>query len=72
MEHAGNDWKRPWVSNGMHRNFITRQPYRGINMFLTGMSGFDNPFWATYRQLQEKGFRFGRARNARTSCSGSR
>src|SRR5690606_39956005 len=37
------------------QNFTTRRPYRGVNVFLTLAAGYDCPFWATYRQIAERG-----------------
>jgi antirestriction protein ArdC len=39
------------------RNLVTKKPYRGVNIFLLGMSEFTSPYWATFRQINELGGR---------------
>lgn len=49
-------WKKPWsVSGGIQMNYITKKPYRGLNVFLTLMQGYASPYWLTFRQTQEVG-----------------
>lgn len=49
-------WRKPWnVKLGTHCNFITKKPYRGINAFVLALSGYSCPYWATYKQIEEKG-----------------
>jgi len=52
MEEHGTDWTRPWTSQGggAHRNIITGANYRGINVLLLGLAGYDAPIWATFKQ----------------------
>jgi antirestriction protein ArdC len=53
----------PWVhylksgSNGYQspKNLVTRKPYRGINLFLLGMSEFSSPWWLTFKQCNDLG-----------------
>lgn len=51
---------KPWepshfVKTGFPRNFLTGQPYQGINVFLLGMQRYASPWWLTFRQAQEMG-----------------
>jgi antirestriction protein ArdC len=49
-------WRKPWNgSANAPRNLITKKPYRGINAFILGCSSFDSPWFATFKQIQEKG-----------------
>lgn len=49
-------WRKPWNSvSGRHRNGESGKPYRGINVWLTSLSGFDSPFWFTMRQIKARG-----------------
>jgi antirestriction protein ArdC len=48
-------WRKPWKCGGAPRNLITGKPYRGLNIFLTVMQGYESPYWLTYRQAQERG-----------------
>lgn len=49
-------WQKPWdVEAGAPKNLASKREYRGINSFLLGMSGFESPYWMTYRQAQQFG-----------------
>jgi len=39
------------------RNFVSGKPYRGINIFLLGMSEFTSPYWVTFKQCSDLGGR---------------
>jgi antirestriction protein ArdC len=65
IEHLGRGCI-PWVhylktggARGyqLRRNLVTKKPYRGLNVFLLGMSEFASPWWATFRQINELGGR---------------
>jgi len=47
-------WKKPWKGGGIPCN-IRGTAYRGINLFLLGMSPYTSPYWLTYRQAKEMG-----------------
>lgn len=57
IDKGVNPWRKPWVSAGAEapRNLASGKPYRGINNLLLGMSGYEAPFWLTYRQAEERG-----------------
>lgn len=55
MESGKFSWKRPWSSIGMPQNYMTKKAYRGINLFITGFSTFDSPFWLTMKQANKLG-----------------
>jgi antirestriction protein ArdC len=50
-------WRKPWtVTAGMQpQNAIDHRPYRGINAFILGMSGYADPRWITYKRAIGKG-----------------
>jgi antirestriction protein ArdC len=53
-------WHKPWQAGaGRPRSMSTGQPYRGVNVFLLGMTaaeeGYGSPFWGTYRQIGDLG-----------------
>ena len=51
LERGVVPWRRPWVGADVHpQNLVSRRPYRGINPFLLGCTGFASPFWLTFRQ----------------------
>jgi len=55
MEQGIVPWQKPWHLKGEHRNLVTGNRYRGINVFLLSCAGYGSPWWLTYRQAQEKG-----------------
>lgn len=48
-------WRRPWSGYGEPMNLTSKRAYRGINVFLLSASGFQSPYWLTFRQAQELG-----------------
>lgn len=59
LEAGTVPWQKPWKVTGLHRNFNSKRPYRGINQFLLDMvaadQGYDSPYWVTYKKLTEAG-----------------
>ncbi len=55
LEAGECPWRKPW--NGGHRApmNITGREYRGVNVFLLGLAGYESPYWLTYRQASERG-----------------
>ncbi len=47
-------WRQPWRTTTPH-NLVTRRAYRGINVIVLGMAGYDSPYWVTYHQAQALG-----------------
>ncbi len=47
-------WKRAYLG-GMPKNGISKKEYNGINIFLLSVRGYANPFWFTFKQVQELG-----------------
>lgn len=49
-------WRKTWRSKGgMPSNLKSGKAYRGINIFLLSMLGYDNPFFVTFKQAKEMG-----------------
>lgn len=48
-------WHKPWGSAGEPKNLVSKKEYRGINTFLLGCSGHSSAYWATFKQIKEKG-----------------
>ena len=58
LEAGVAPWRKPWTGSntlGAHASFVTRKPYRGINAFLTAVSGFECPYWLTFKQVKDMG-----------------
>lgn len=50
-------WRKGWksTSSGLPLNYITRKPYRGINILTLFMTRFESNQWMTYKQAQSIG-----------------
>lgn len=52
-------WQQPWASPEGQLSLSTGKAYRGINPFLLGVTamsrGYENPYWLTYKQAQQRG-----------------
>jgi antirestriction protein ArdC len=61
LEQGVAPWARPWkrVSGYGPTSLATGKPYRGVNVLIletTAMlEGYGSPYWATYRQISERG-----------------
>lgn len=60
LENGVKPWGGVLLRKGRPaQNFLTRKPYRGINILTTAISamknGFDSPFWLTFRQAKKLG-----------------
>jgi antirestriction protein ArdC len=56
LEQGTVPWHKPWNANtGWPRNFVTKRPYRGINVFLLAAMSYESPYWLTFRQAFELG-----------------
>jgi antirestriction protein ArdC len=54
LERGVVPWHQPWTV-GIPRNLVSRQPYRGINVWLTVSAGFGSPYWLTFNQARALG-----------------
>lgn len=52
-------WRRPWGAHSgnvtLPCNLTSNKPYRGINIFLLSMMGYQSPFWLTFKQAKSLG-----------------
>jgi antirestriction protein ArdC len=57
LEEGTVPWRKPWRGGeaGMPRNLQTGHPYRGINVFLLAATGYESPYWLTFRQARQRG-----------------
>lgn len=49
------EWKTKRGSNVFPMNGITKKRYEGINFFLLCMQDYCNPYWLTYKQVEQLG-----------------
>jgi antirestriction protein ArdC len=55
-ENVVAPWRKMWNPlHGADRNLISGKAYRGSNVFMTAVQGFDSPFWATRKQITAAG-----------------
>lgn len=54
LEEGVVPWRKPWVGGGPI-SIRSGRPYRGVNIFLLGMTEYGDPRWGTYRAIQEAG-----------------
>lgn len=60
---AGTDpWRKPWASGvmtGMPMKMSTGKAYRGVNVFVLGLTGaakgYTSPWWGSYKQIEALG-----------------
>lgn len=56
LEKGTPPWRKGWTCGGLCINAESGRPYRGINQIVTGMSGYGDPRWLTFRQAAAKGW----------------
>lgn len=54
LEKGVVPWRVPWVGGGPY-NVQTGRPYRGVNIFLLGMTEHTDPRWGTFRAIKAMG-----------------
>ncbi|MGA9776718.1 MAG: zincin-like metallopeptidase domain-containing protein [Verrucomicrobiia bacterium] len=66
LEKGTVPWHKPWTARtGLPRNFVSKNPYRGINVFLLLAMMYESPFWLTFRQVSRLG---GSVRKGEKAC----
>lgn len=59
LESGVIPWRKEWTSGAtdaaLPTNFVTRKPYRGINVWTLFSSQYTSNFWMTYKQAQSIG-----------------
>jgi antirestriction protein ArdC len=48
-------WKQPWGDLGLPSNYLTKKPYRGINLWILLSQEHSTPYYLTFKQAQELG-----------------
>jgi len=49
-------WQKPWTHSGvLPSNYVSKKPYRGINLFMTHLDDFASPFYMTKNQIVKAG-----------------
>lgn len=58
LEKGVVPWHKPWstASSGVGpTNFVSKRPYRGMNVFMLSCMPFTCPYWVSFKQAQELG-----------------
>jgi antirestriction protein ArdC len=56
MQKGVCPWRQPWSTRiEPPQNFATGRHYSGMNFFMLSMSGYQSPYFLTFRQIQERG-----------------
>lgn len=55
LEKGTVPWRKPWTGAGIPTNLISNRPYRGINVMLLSMFGYEHNLFLTSKQLKELG-----------------
>jgi antirestriction protein ArdC len=54
LEKGRVPWQQPWKSL-WPQNLMTKKPYRGVNALVTALSGYESPYWLTFKQALDLG-----------------
>jgi antirestriction protein ArdC len=66
LEAGTVPWNKPWHgSAGMPKNLVSKQQYRGINVFLLHCLGYESPYFLTFKQAKKLG---GHVRKGEKGC----
>lgn len=53
LEQGTAPWQKPWTGSGTPMNLLTRNQYRGINIWLLASLGYDQNLFLTWKQIKE-------------------
>ena len=66
LEQGTVPWHKPWqAKTGWPRNYVSKKPYRGINVFLLHAMSYESPCWLTFHQASQLG---GTIRKGEKAC----
>ena len=56
LEKGVVPWHKPWrIAGGVPISIRSGKPYRGINVLILGLEGYDDCRWGTYKAITEAG-----------------
>ena len=56
LESGVVPWRKPWKTQGnIPTNFVTKKPYRGINVILLSLTSYTSQYWLTFNQVKQLG-----------------
>ncbi len=61
-------WKQPWHEMGMPSNYLTKKPYKGINLWFLLSCGHQYPYYLTFKQANGLGGKVKKGAKALPIC----
>jgi antirestriction protein ArdC len=61
-------WKQPWHEMGLPANYLTRKPYKGINLWLLLSCKHQYPYYLTFKQANSLGGKIKKGAKALPTC----
>jgi antirestriction protein ArdC len=56
LEQGTVPWRKSWsAGGGMPKNLVSKNEYRGVNVFLLSAMPYSSPYWLTYKQATDLG-----------------
>ncbi|WP_439489170.1 ArdC family protein [Algoriphagus sp.] len=68
LEQGVIPWKQPWHEMGMPSNYLTKKPYKGINLWLLLSCGHQYPYYLTFKQANSLGGKVNKGAKALPIC----
>ncbi|MCE7056283.1 ssDNA-binding domain-containing protein [Algoriphagus sp. AGSA1] len=68
LEQGVIPWRQPWHEMGMPANYLTKKPYRGINLWLLLSCGHQYPYYLTFKQANGLGGKIKKGAKALPIC----
>jgi len=57
LERGVVPWHQTWKSGALPMNYVTRKPYRGINIMLLAGNPYNSPYYLSFKQINARGGR---------------
>lgn len=68
LEEGVIPWKQPWHELGMPSNYLSKKPYKGINLWLLLSFQNEYPYYLTFKQVRELGGKVKKGSKALPIC----
>ncbi|WP_339869744.1 zincin-like metallopeptidase domain-containing protein [uncultured Algoriphagus sp.] len=68
LEQGIIPWKQPWHEMGLPANYLTKKPYKGINLWLLLSCGHQYPYYLTFKQANGLGGKVKKGAKALPVC----
>ena len=68
LEQGIIPWKQPWHEMGLPANYLTKKPYKGINLWLLLSCDHQYPYYLTFKQANSLGGKIKKGAKALPIC----